>query len=48
MGMINDYLQEKKDVTCFFELNTTWKGKLINQIESNSRIRSTCVYYIKY
>ena len=43
MGMINDYLQEKKDVTCFFQLNTTWKGKLINQIESNSRMRSTCV-----
>jgi len=25
----------------FFQLNTNGKGKLINQIESNSRMRST-------
>jgi len=30
------------------QLNTTWKGKLINQIESNSRRRSIIVQYIKY
>ena len=28
----------------FFQLNTTWKGKLINQIESNSQMRSTFVW----
>jgi len=28
----------------FFQLNTTGKGKLINQIESNSRMRSTFVW----
>jgi len=41
--MINDYLQEKKMSHVIFQLNTTWKGKLINEIESNSRMRSTCV-----
>ena len=28
----------------FSQLNTTWKGKLINQIESKSRTRSTFVW----
>jgi len=28
----------------FFQLNNTWKGKLINQIESKSRMRSTFVW----
>ena len=32
------------DVACFFQLNTTWKGKLIYQIESNSRMRPTVVW----
>jgi len=32
-----------RDVACFFQLNTTGKGKLIKQIESNSRMRSTFV-----
>ena len=32
------------DAACFFQLNTTGKGKLINQIESNSRMRSTFVW----
>jgi len=32
----------------FPQLNTTWKGKLINQIESNSRMRPIIVQYIKY
>jgi len=32
-----------RDVACFFQLNTTEKGKLINQIVSNSLMRSTFV-----
>jgi len=30
----------------FFQLNTTWKGKLIDQIESNSQIQSIFSEYI--
>ena len=41
--LINDF-KKIRDVACLFQLNTTWKGKLINPIESNSQMRSTFVW----